>query len=232
MATGYVLYNNLAGNEADRQTVSRLETRLHTPLTLIDITRITSYPVFFRGMEPEDVVIVSGGDGTLNRFVNDIQGIDIPCDIQYFPNGTQNQFARSMGKEKGCLPFSIKQEISNLPMVIAEGKEYRFLHAVDLGERKRAARAVVTVDGEAHTYQKVRLASAMWGKQLCVMLYHHAGRFWTWFLRRDVCSSRRKVVLCGQEITVKWEFPCSLLIDGETVPQVSSYTVRVGGAVC
>ncbi len=84
-------------------------------------------------MEADDFVIISGGDGTLNRFINDTEGIEYPCDILYFPNGSGNDFARELGAEKGGTPFSITKYIHDLPTVTVKGKTCRFLNGVGFG---------------------------------------------------------------------------------------------------
>ncbi len=133
MATGYVLYNNFAGTREDRESVELLKIVLDKPLSFIDITKVRNYRVFFQGMEKDDFVIISGGDGTLNRFINDTEGIRFPCDILYFPNGSGNDFARELGEEKGGIPFSIVKYLQNLPTVTVKGKTYRFLNGVGFG---------------------------------------------------------------------------------------------------
>ena len=66
----YVLYNPFAGNKTCEEQ-SRKLTDLYKDEQLIfrSMTDI-SYPEFFAGLKGEDRVIICGGDGTLNRFVN------------------------------------------------------------------------------------------------------------------------------------------------------------------
>ncbi len=278
METGYLLYNPLAGTKDDLYTVSLLESVLRAPLNLIDITRITDYRTFFRGMEPDDFVILSGGDGTLNRFLNDTQGIEIPCHLLYYPNGSGNDFARELGKEKGCNPFPIGKYIEDLPTVTIGGKTCRFLNGIgygidgyccQVGDRQKQAgnkavnytaiamkgllkdykpvNATVTVDGVTRAYKKVWLAPTMYGKfygggmipapgqkrgsgELSVMVYHNAGKlraltvFPSIFKGGHIKHTGMVEVLTGRQITVEFEEPRPLQIDGETVLNVTSYT--------
>ena len=85
MAIAYILYNPLSGNGKCLDDVKDLEVYIHDDVEFVDITRITNYSVFLRGMEKDDYLIIAGGDGTLNRFANDADGIEIPQDILYFP---------------------------------------------------------------------------------------------------------------------------------------------------
>ena len=129
----YVLYNPFAGNKTCEEQ-SRKLTGLYKDeqLTFRSMADI-SYPEFFAGLKGEDRVIICGGDGTLNRFVNDVREIDIHNDILYYAAGSGNDFLRDIGKEKGCAPFVINQYIKDLPSVTVNGKETLFLNAIGFG---------------------------------------------------------------------------------------------------
>ena len=73
-----VLYNPHAGNERGLKGTQKL--RQHLPgdvLVHTDITTIDDYAAFFAALPAEDRILISGGDGTLNRFINDTAGLDI-----------------------------------------------------------------------------------------------------------------------------------------------------------
>lgn len=44
-----------------------------------------------------DLILCTGGDGTLNEVINGLKGIKSPPPISYIPSGTTNDFARSLG---------------------------------------------------------------------------------------------------------------------------------------
>lgn len=133
MATGYVLYNNLAGYQTTDDDIRVLEFALTEPLKFIDITKIKDYRLFLSGLEKDDYLVICGGDGTLNRFVNDTDGLDFSGEILYYPNGTGNDFAHELGKAKECTPFPVTKYLKNLPCVTVKGKQYRFLNGVGYG---------------------------------------------------------------------------------------------------
>ena len=86
MEKQYILYNPYAGNgrgEANARVLENIIT--DAELVFCDMTAINSYSEFFAGLEPNDKVTVCGGDGTLNRFVNETAGIDFQRSIYYFP---------------------------------------------------------------------------------------------------------------------------------------------------
>lgn len=278
MAKGYVIYNPLAGNGKTEEDVKLLELLLDRDLEYFDMTRITNYSALIGAMEKEDLLVVAGGDGTLNRFVNDTSGIDIPGEILYYPIGTGNDFARDLGM--GENPAPVTQYLKQLPSVEVNGKRYRFINGVGFGidgyccqvgdELKKipgkkvsyagiavkgllfyyhARNAKVWVDGEEYTYKKVWIAPTMHGKyygggmiptpeqdrtsgKLTLMLFHGAGRLRTLcvfpgiFQGKHVKHTKLVTLHTGSEITVKFDRPTPLQIDGETISGVTGYTAR------
>lgn len=282
MATGYILYNNNAGNKEDAEDVRLLEAVLDSVVKFIDITRVKDYKVFLSGMEADDYIIICGGDGTIHHFINNTEGIDFPNEILYYPNGTKNDFAHELGYEKGCNPFPIKEYLKALPYVIVNKKKYRFLNGVGYGidgyccevgdqikktsDKKvnyitiaikgllfhyKPTNAKVTVDGKTRTYKKVWLAPTMNGKYYCggmmptpaqdrnskdktlsVMVLHGFGKlktltvFPSMFKGKHIKHTKMVDVMTGHEITVEYDRPVALQIDGETILGVTSYTAR------
>ena len=133
MAIAHVLYYPLSGNGKCLEEAKLLEVYFHDDVAFFDITRITNYSAFLHGMETDDYLVIVGGDGTLNRFANDTDGIEIPQKILYFPTGTGNDFACDLGKKPYSNPFPINRYIKQLPTVEVKGKTYRFLNAVGFG---------------------------------------------------------------------------------------------------
>ncbi len=280
MGTGYVLYNLKAGHETALEDVNALDAIMGTTLKYIDIGSIKNYGVFLSGLDAEDFVIICGGDGTLNRFINDTEGISYGCEILYFPLGTGNDFAADLGKTKGCNPFNITEYIKSLPSVVVKGKKYHFINGVGFGidgyccevgdELKKSSdkkinytsiaikgllfhykptNATVTVDGEVRKFKKVWIAPTMFGRYygggmiptpsqsrtnvdglLSTMLFHGTGKlktlmiFPSLFKGEHIKHTKAITVLTGHEITVEFDRPTALQIDGETVLGVSSYT--------
>ena len=282
MAKGYIIYNPMAGNGSAEQDAKLLQIVLDDDWEYYDMTRITNYAAFLSGMEKDDYLVIVGGDGTLNRFVNDTNSIDIPQEILYFPAGSGNDFARELGANGN--PVVITQYLKDLPSVTVNGKRYRFLNGVGFGidgyccqvgdELKKmpgkkvnytaiaikgllfqfqARNAKVTVDGREYAYQKVWIAPTMHGRyygggmipapkqdrtcgQLSLMLFHGAGRLRTLcvfpsiFKGTHIKHENMVAVYTGKEITVEFDRPTPLQIDGETILDVTQYTASA--AVC
>ena len=278
MATAYILYNKKAGASDSMESVKTLEIILDDEIKYIDVTQISNYDVFLSGLGKDDYVILAGGDGTLNWFINRTDGIEIHNEILYFPNGTGNDFANDLGHIKECNPFSITEHLKNLPSVVVKGKKYRFINGVGYGidgyccevgdELKKIpgkkvnytsiaikgllfhykpTNAKVTVDGKTHTYKKVWIAPTMNGRYygggmmptpeqkrnsgvLSTMIFHNSGKlktlmiFPSLFKGEHVRHTKHVDILEGKEITVEFDRPTSLQIDGETILGVTAYT--------
>ena len=128
----YCIYNPYADNNRGKENAKRIEA-LHPKekIELLDITKITDYNDFFNDKDESDITIICGGDGTLNRFINDIEGINIKCQLFYYATGSGNDFLRDIGESSRIV--SLKDYISDLPSVIVNGKKHRFINGVGYG---------------------------------------------------------------------------------------------------
>ena len=133
MAKGYVLYNPIAGNGDGEEKVRTLSKLLSDPLEYYDVTKIGDYSSLLSEMEAKDYLIVAGGDGTINRFINNTAKYEIPQDILYYPIGSGNDFARELETDDSKAPVSIKKYLKNLPAVEVNGKNYHFINGVGYG---------------------------------------------------------------------------------------------------
>lgn len=279
MAQGYILYNTHAGKVDVKEAVQALKAKTDASISLIDITQITNYEVFLGSLDEDDFLIIAGGDGTLNRFVNDTDKLKFLGEILYYPIGTGNDFARDLDRHGATEPFSVTEYLRCLPYVLVNGKKYRFINGVgygidgyccEIGDKLRAKgkkdisytaiairgllfdykprAATVTVDGEKYTYKKVWLAPTMNGRfygggmipapaqnrkkgTVSTMLFHGCGKLRTLMLfplifkGEHVKHTKNVAVFEGNEITVEFNRPAPLQIDGETILGVTSYTV-------
>ena len=133
MAKKYLLYNPFAGDGDCKSKVEVLDVT-YDETSIVDVCKINDYRKFFLEIEEDADIILCGGDGTLNHFVNDTRGIDIRNKVYYYPVGNGNDFARDLGYEKDADPtFCINQYMTNLPSVTINGKTQLFLNNVGFG---------------------------------------------------------------------------------------------------
>ncbi len=289
MSESYILYNPLAGNGRCENAARQLKKTFLPGARLQSMVEIKSYAEFFAGLPQEATLVICGGDGTLNRFVNDING-ELPRNkLLYYPAGSGNDFAHDVGYQKGDRPFEVAPYLKDLPFVEVNGLKRRFMNGIGYGIdgyccevvdelRKRSDKpvnygaiavkglffyyhptnATVTVDGESHAFKNMWLAPTMNGRfygggimptpaqdrlnqerSLSVMAIYGAGRLKTLmrfpsvFKGEHVKFTDMVQIFKGMDITVRFERPTALQIDGETVLGVTeyrAYSCRVNAA--
>ena len=134
MARCYVLYNPLSASGNGAAEAKKLaEMWKEKKPELMDITKIQHYRDFMSSLEADDVVALCGGDGTLNRFVNDLGDLEVKNEVYYFATGTGNDFLHDLGKTKEDGPVLINEYIKDLPIVTVKGQSYRFINGVGYG---------------------------------------------------------------------------------------------------
>lgn len=274
----HVLYNPQAGRGTGEQEAGKLKEVLDE-IAVTDVTKIEDYSAFFTSIPAEEEIVLCGGDGTLNRFVNNVGEAIASRESYYYACGSGNDFLRdAVQDERGMV--ALKPYVEHLPTVCVNGKEYTFINGVgygidgyccEVGDKLRAqtekpinyagiavkgllfhykpTRAMVIVDGKEYTFKNVWLAPTMNGKyygggmipcpeqsrtddSLSVLIFHGKSKLKTLmifpsiFKGEHVKKKKNVTVLKGKEITVKFNEPRTLQIDGETVFGVSEYTAR------
>ncbi len=287
MATYTILYNPHAAGGHGEENARKLDSILKgSAVKFFDMTAIPDYASFFDTLSPKESLIISGGDGTLNRFINDTYGLQIANPIFYFAGGSGNDFLRDVAGQKKDALVSMEQYLEYLPQVTVKGRTYRFLNGVGYGIdgyccqvgdelrstsakpvnytaiaikgllfHYRPTNAVITVDGKRHTYKKVWLAPTMNGRfygggmmptpaqdrlsaghTVSTMVFHGSGKLRTLmifpsiFKGEHIAHTRQVEVLTGHTISVEFDRPTPLQIDGETILDVNEYCVTTGSA--
>ena len=119
----YYLYNSLANNGIKPEVGAGVE--------LVDAVGI-DYPKYLSGLQPEDEVVLVGGDGTINYFVNAIKGVELKNNIYILGCGTGNDFLKDIGKNPGE-EVLINKYLTNLPTVSVNGIEKYFINNMGFG---------------------------------------------------------------------------------------------------
>jgi diacylglycerol kinase family enzyme len=275
----YILYNPLAGHGDCNEKLSKLKGFLQGDVVECDVTK--SYDNLWDNLLPDDKIVISGGDGTLNKFINEVNTDSIENDILYYGSGSGNDFLHDLGREPESEPFKINQYLKNLPTVTIKGKTYRFLNGIgfgidgyccEVGDKIKATsdkpvnytaiaikgllyafkpvKAKVTVDGQSYEFNKVWIAPTMNGRcygggmmptpdqdrlgdgSVSCMVLYGSGKIKTLmmfpsiFKGEHIKYTEMISIFKGREVTVEFDRPCPLQIDGETVLDVTSYTVR------
>ena len=279
MSRSYLFWNSQSGKRS-RDGLEALKAKLNDDeLDAVDVIGFAGYREYLSGIQSDDRIYLIGGDGTLNRFANETDGMNLTNDIYYYPAGTGNDFLKDLGKTADDCPIRINQYLENLPIVEVNGKKYRFLNGIgygidgyccEVGDRMKAedreninytsiaikgllfhyhpTSCTITVDGKKYEYKKVWLCPTMNGRYygggmmaapgqdrlnkdgtLSAMLFYGKGRLSTLmafpsiFKGEHVNHHDMVAIHTGKDITVEFDSPTSLQIDGETILGVTKY---------
>ena len=127
----YILFNPHAGSGKAEDEAKLLATKLGAENSIYDMTAVASYKELLTDAEAE--IIILGGDGTLNRFINDTYELNLQNKIYIYPIGTGNDFLRDLGKETTTEPVEITKYLKDLPVCEIDGKKQYFINGVGYG---------------------------------------------------------------------------------------------------
>ena len=120
----YYLYNSLANNG--------IRPEIGFDTQLVDAVGL-DYVEYLRGLQPEDEVVLIGGDGTLNYFINAVKGTEIKNKIYLLGSGTGNDFLTDIGRLPGE-EVLINEYLTGLPTVKVNGMEKLFINNMGFGK--------------------------------------------------------------------------------------------------
>lgn len=275
----YTLYNSLANNKREPEYVVELRKKGKSE-NIIDVTKI-DYKVFFNSINPNDVIYLVGGDGTINYLANVIDIEKVKNEIYLIPSGTGNDFFHDVTEGKEVDKVLLNPYLKDLPTVQVNGIKKKFINGIGFGidgyccevgdklkEKStkkinytsiaikgllfhfKPVRAKVIVDGNTYEHTKVWLTPTMKGRyygggmkiapnqdrnekgKVSAVVYRAPNKFKALmvfpsiFKGEHIKKTKMVKVYEGHEITVVFNKPTALQIDGETVKNVLTYTVR------
>lgn len=277
-----VLYNPHSGGGKGLAIAKEIEQLMgNNNYSYMDITAINDFGTFVSALSPNMNIILTGGDGTLNSFINKIGDTEIKNNVYFYASGSGNDFARDIGFKKRTKPIIINDYIKNLPSVNIEGKDYKFINCIGSGmdgyccgevERLRAlskkrgnylyaaikallyaykpCTAHVNVDGKDFTFKNTWLVPTMNGRyfgggfmaapkqdrlnqdhSLSVVAMYSRNfikiiiAFLLIMFGKHTIMKSMITVIEGHNISVKLDRKATLQIDGETIPDISEYTI-------
>lgn len=216
----YAFYNPLAGNGGCKEDVNLLELIYDDEIIYCDMTQSETYETQLFALRPEDLLILCGGDGTVNRFLNLVQDTPIACDILLFPLGTRNNFAQYLGHRFGDVPFSVKERLMDSPCISAGNRTLRFLWGVEFkpGHRRfwrQKCAATVDADGVSRRFRRLQLDTTRQSKTQLLLR------------GRNICRRRPKGLLSAGQFSFRFDRPVTVLVDGEVIGQIESCTATM-----
>ena len=275
----YILYNPLAGNgkAKTQDLVNKLQPE---PLRTLDVTTQNLHR-FLEKTPVSERVILLGGDGTINHFINRLHGVVPKHQIYYYPAGSGNDFMNDVQKDAKDGMILLNPYLENLPVVEVNGDRRFFINNVGFGidgycceegdrlrdegktnisysgiaikgllGRFKPTHATITVDGAQHHFDHVWLAPTMNGRYygggmkvapeqdrlnaertVSVVALHCRSKLKTLmvfpsiFKGEHVRHTEMVSIFTGHEISVVFDKPTALQIDGETISGVTQYQV-------
>lgn len=278
----HILYNPLANNRHGNKAIKEISDKFpNEKISVLDITK-TEIIGLFKSTPEDDKIILTGGDGTLNNFINSCGDFHIVHTIYYYPSGSGNDFIRDLNEPLENGMVCLNKYIKDLPIVTVNGKSYRFLNGIGFGvdgycceesDRLKAkykmkfnyslialkgllfdykpTNATIEVDGKIYKYTNVWMAPVMKGKYfgggvMIAPMQNRLNKEHTVTAITAHCKSVLKLLFIfpsiykgnhikytnvvdfytGHNITVTFDRPTALQIDGETVRNVLTYTVH------
>ncbi|MCQ2801667.1 MAG: diacylglycerol kinase family protein [Bacilli bacterium] len=135
MSKYIVLFNGKADNGTGLENAKKLQDMLKDDeLEYVDLVGKDDFAALVKGYAKDQKFILSGGDGTINYFINHIDEKDIPESFYYYPAGTGNDFYHDISeRENSNGIIQINKYLKNLPVCEVNGKTYKFLDNVGYG---------------------------------------------------------------------------------------------------
>ena len=280
----YLLLNPLDNNSKGEQDARQWAAENNVECEFTSLLDIKDMKAFFDGLKEDDEVILTGGDGTINRFANDVYGYELKNPVYYVKCGSGNDFYRDNEHLAVDGKIDIRPMMKNLPLITVKGIQRRFVNGIGygidgetcrIGDIQRATsdkpvsysniaiklllgsyklkKATVDVDGKVSTFENVWMASTMKGRfygggmmvapaqdrfnedgTVSVVTLYKKNRLVT--LMRFPSLNKGEHVLkkdwvtvqTGKKVTVSFDQPCALQIDGDVIEDVLTYTVETG----
>ena len=271
MSSYHILYNHAAGSYEEALSHCKAEVEKLGEVKMIDVQELDSHKAFVSSLSEDDVIVICGGDGTINHFANALRGVDYKNKVLYYPGGSGNDFFRCVTGDVAHRLIDITKWLKNLPTAYINGKEYSFINGIGFGidgyccqvgdEMKAKGESkidytmiailgvlfkykptgvTITVDGVEHRFENAWITPTMNGRfygggmmptpsqvrnsgELSVMVFHIKNRlrlltiFPSLFKGEHIKHEKHVSVFTGKDITVKYDEPKPLQVDGETI---------------
>ena len=129
-----ILYNPLSSTGKGENRAHKLDQILKGySVEYRSLLDIPDKRAVLRELDPHVTPVITGGDGTLSFFVNELGGENPTRDIYYFPAGTGNDFLNDLNKTGDTEPFLLNPYITDLPVIRFNGETHTFINGVGYG---------------------------------------------------------------------------------------------------
>lgn len=129
----YILYNAKSQNGNGRKAAEGYLAKEGEGTVLVDLVEL-DIKEWLKDVQETDTLILCGGDGTLNRLANDLDGMDLPCPLLHYRGGTGNDFLVDLEEELNTKEVGpINAYLKNLPTVKVNDIECKYINGIGYG---------------------------------------------------------------------------------------------------
>ncbi len=184
-----ILYNPLSRNRKARWLTKRLVNRFkrnNIPFRLKSLLKIKDVEQYIKDAPHDVKLLLLGGDGTINTFVNQTYNLQLPREVLLMGVGSGNDFLRSMKKQQPKTQPILRMRHDNKSRFFMNGSglgmDGAIAHRVSQSSRSgtftyflAALRTFVTyrpkymeveIDGELHKFKKAYLININSGEYI------------------------------------------------------------------
>ena len=130
----YLLVNKKTNNSNCEEKLNELRNSLTEEFEEVNVMDDGfTHVQFVRSLKDDDEIVICGGDGTLNYFINHVDCDNIKQNVYIYPTGTGNDFLADLGKKDTKEPVLINEYIKNLPTVEIDGNKSKFINGIGYG---------------------------------------------------------------------------------------------------
>ena len=132
----YILFNRRANHGKGENGVEEILRSFPQDAIVLDVTA-TDVRQLATELDKDDVMVICGGDGTLNHFANSVKGLDMNFPVYMWRSGTGNDFLNDLELPKGEKKVLINKYLKDLPTVDINGlynsENVCFINGVGMG---------------------------------------------------------------------------------------------------
>lgn len=130
MGKTFVLYNPLSNNKRGMELAETVKDIItDDEFEFLNILNVDNFKSFIDNTDANDRIIIAGGDGTLNYFLNCYD--EFKKDVFFYPCGNGNDFARDIGALNKLI--LLNENINKIPYCIVNGEKRKYINGVGIG---------------------------------------------------------------------------------------------------
>lgn len=126
----YIFYNSRAGGGLAEEKAKLYAEKIGQTDSVYDVIKINYADII---TDSEKDIIIFGGDGTLNRFVNATAGMKLQNKVFIYPLGTGNDFMNDLGIKPSEEIVEVTKYLKRLPICEIQGIRNYFINGVGFG---------------------------------------------------------------------------------------------------